>query len=95
MPNRMINNSTPAEMKKISKKIATYAEALKTDMKKLLNTHSSMHSNWQGKQYDDFSRTIEEVNAVIVKQAERLVEISHDVQHDAEQLEIAINTGTR
>ena len=93
--NKLINNSTPDEMAKMSKKIAAYAESLKTDMKKLLNTHQSMHTNWSGKQYDDFTRTIEEVNSVIVEQAEKLVEISHEVQRDAEQLKIAINTGTR
>ena len=90
--NKLINNSTPDEMVKIAKKIAVYADGLKSDMKKLLNTHSAMHTNWQGKQYDDFSRTIEEVNKVIVKQTERLVEISHDVEKDAEQLRIALNS---
>ena len=93
--NKLINNSTPDEMIKISKKIATYADTLKTDMKKLLSTHEAMHSNWQGKQYDDFTRTIEEVNAVITKQAERLADISYNVQKDAEQLRIAIGSGTR
>ena len=90
--NKLINNSTPDEMVKIAKKIAVYADGLKNDMKKLLNTHSAMHTNWQGKQYDDFSRTIEEVNKVIVKQTEKLVEISHDVEKDAEQLRIALNS---
>ena len=90
--NKLINNSTPDEMVKIAKKIAVYADGLKSDMNKLLNTHSAMHTNWQGKQYDDFSRTIEEVNKVIVKQTEKLVEISHDVEKDAEQLRIALNS---
>lgn len=89
--NKNINNSIPDEMVKISKKIAVYAETLKSDMKKLLNTHSSMHTSWQGKQYDDFSRTIEEVNKVIIKQTEKLTNISYEVAKDAEQLRIANN----
>ncbi|MBR2024264.1 MAG: WXG100 family type VII secretion target [Clostridia bacterium] len=90
--NRNINNSIPDEMEKIAKKIAAYADGLKTDMKKLLNTHTSMHTSWQGKQYDDFSRTIEEVNKVISKQTEKLVEISIEVKKDAAQLRIAQNS---
>ena len=90
--NKKINNSTPDEMVKISKKINSYAEGLKKDMNKLLKTHSDMHSSWQGKQYDDFSRTIEDVNKVISKQAEKLIEISYEVKKDAEQLRIALNT---
>ena len=34
--NKLINNSNPDEMLKISKKIATYADNLKRDMKKLM-----------------------------------------------------------
>ena len=90
--NRNINNSIPDEMKKISKKIAVYAETLKNDMKKLLNTHSSMHTSWHGKQYDDFSRTIEDVNKVIIKQTEKLTNISYEVAKEAEQLRIANDT---
>ena len=93
--NKVINNSTPDEMLKISKKIASYADTLESDMKKLLNRHSAMRSSWQGKQYDDFSRAIEEVNSVISKQSERLIEISHSVASDAEQLRIAIGTGVK
>ena len=93
--NKIINNSTPDEMIKISKKIATYADTLKNDMKKLLNKHDAMHSSWQGKQYDDFSQVIGEVNAVIVKQTERLTEISHSVAKDAEQLRRAIESGVK
>lgn len=87
--NRNINNSTPDEMVKISKKIAIYADTLKNDMKKLLNTHSSMHTSWQGRQYDDFSRIINDVNKVIVKQTEKLTTISGEVARDAAQLRIA------
>ena len=91
----MFGCDTPAEMKKISKKIASYAESLKTDMKKLLNTHSSMHSNWQGKQYDDFTKAIEDANSVIEKQTEKLLVIAKDVENDANQLKIAQGVGTR
>lgn len=95
MPNKLINNSNPDEMLKISKKIATYADNLKRDMKKLLQTHQGMHSCWQGKQYDDFSKAIEGANSVIEKQAEKLLVISKDVENDAKQLKIALGTGTR
>jgi len=84
--NTLINNSDPDEMLKLSKKITTYANDLKQDMKKLLNTHQEMHSCWSGKQYDDFSKVIEEVNAVIQTQAEKLLTISQDVEKDAKQL---------
>ena len=93
--NKLINNSNPDEMLKISKKIALYADNLKKDMKKLLSTHQGMHSSWSGKQYDDFSKAIEDANKVIEKQAEKLLVISHDVKADAEQLKIAQGMGTR
>ena len=54
--NTQINNSNPDEMLKISKKIEAYADGLKKDMKKLLQTHQGMHNSWSGKQYDDFSK---------------------------------------
>lgn len=93
--NKLINNSNPDEMLKISKKIALYADNLKKDMKKLLSTHQGMHSSWSGKQYDDFSKAIEDANKVIEKQAEKLLVISHDVEEDAKQLKIAQGMGTR
>ncbi len=93
--NKLINNSNPDEMLKISKKIATYADNLKRDMKKLLSTHQGMHSCWSGKQYDDFSKAIEDANKVIEKQAEKLLIISNDVENDAKQLKIALSAGTR
>ena len=65
------------------------------DMKKLLQTHQGMHTNWSGKQYDDFTRAIENANAVIEKQAEKLLQIAHDVEEDAKQLRIAQGVGTR
>ena len=87
--NKMINNSDPDEMIKISKTIALYAENLKKDMKKLLQTHQGMHKNWAGKQYDDFSKVIEDVDSVVGKQADKLLKISKDVENDARQLKIA------
>lgn len=93
--NKLINNSNPDEMLKISKKIAIYAENLKKDMKKLLSTHQGMQSSWSGKQYDDFTKAIEEANKVIEKQTEKLAAISHDVENDAKQLKIALGIGTR
>lgn len=95
MANKLINNSNPDEMLKISKKIATYADNLKKDMKKLLSTHQGMHSSWSGKQYDDFTRAIEDANKVIEKQAEKLLVISNDVENDAKQLKVALSAGTR
>ena len=93
--NKLINNSDPDQMLKISKKIATYSDGLKKDMKKLMQTHQGMRAHWSGKQYDDFSRAIENANSVIEKQAEKLLVISHDVENDAKQLKIAQNTSTR
>ena len=93
--NKLINNSNPDEMLKISKKINEYAENLKRDMKKLLSTHQGMHSSWSGKQYDDFTKAIEDANKVIDAQAEKLIVISHDVENDAKQLKIALGIGTR
>ena len=93
--NKLINNSNPDEMLKISKKIATYADNLKRDMKKLLQTHQGMHTSWQGKQYDDFSKAIEDANKVIEKQTEKLLVISKDVEDDAKQLKVALSAGTR
>ena len=93
--NKLINNSNPDEMLKISKKIATYADDLQKDMKKLMQTHQGMHTSWQGKQYDDFTRAIDDANRVIEKQAEKLRKISSDVEKDAKQLKIALGTGTR
>ncbi len=87
--NDLINNSDPAEMLKISKKIATYADSLKKDMKKLMLTHQGMRTSWSGKQYDDFSKAIEDANAVIEKQATTLQVIAKDVEKDARQLQIA------
>jgi len=95
MANKLINNSNPEEMLKISKKIATYADNLKRDMKKLLSTHQGMHSAWSGKQYDDFSKAIEDAHKVIEKQAEKLLMISKDVENDAKQLKQALDAGTR
>ena len=93
--NKLINNSNPDEMLKISKKIATYADNLKRDMEKLMRTHQGMHSSWSGKQYDDFSRAIEDANNVIKKQTEKLLVISKDVEEDAKQLKVAQSVGTR
>ena len=92
---KLINNSNPDEMLKISKKIALYAENLKKDMKKLMQTHQGMHSSWSGKQYDDFSKAIAEANAVIEKQTERLLVISKDVENDAKQLKVALESSAR
>ena len=93
--NKLINNSNPDEMLKISKKIATYADNLKRDMKKLLQTHQGLHASWSGKQYDDFTRSIEEAHAVIEKQTEKLLVISKDVENDAKQLKVALGASTR
>ena len=93
--NELINNSNPDEMLKISKKIALYADGLKKDMKKLMQTHQGMRSSWSGKQYDDFSKAIEEADKVISKQAEKLLSISEDVERDARQLKIALGVDTR
>ena len=79
-------------MLKASKKIATYADRLRSDMKKLLNTHQGMHSSWSGKQYDDFTRAIEDANHVIDKQVDKLLKISNDVEADAKQLRIALES---
>ena len=95
MSNKLINNSNPVEMLKISKKIAMYAETLKKDMKKLTMTHQGMHSSWQGKQYDDFTKAIDDANSVIDKQINKLVQISVDVERDAKQLQVALNMDTR
>lgn len=93
--NRLINNSNPDEMLKISKKIAVYADNLKRDMDKLAQTHQGMHSSWSGKQYDDFSRAIENADSVIKKQVEKLLEISKNVEDDARQLKIAQGINTK
>lgn len=93
--NKLIHNSDPAQMRKISKKIASYADTLKRDMKKLMQTHQGMHSSWSGRQYDDFTKAIEDANAVIEKQAEKLLLIAHNVEEDAKQLEIAQGVGVR
>lgn len=88
--NKMINNSDPDEMLKASKKITAYAENLKKDMKKLLQTHQGMRSCWSGRQYDDFTRIIEETDREIQQQAERLLQIATDVESDAKQLKVAL-----
>jgi len=93
--NKLINNSNPDEMLKISKKIAVYAENLKREMKKLMSTHQGMHTSWSGKQYDDFTRAIEDANKVIDKQTGKLLEISKDVENDAKQLKQALSASTR
>jgi WXG100 family type VII secretion target len=87
--NELINNSDPDEMLKIAKKIATYADNLKQDMKKLKEAHQGIRTSWSGQQYDDFSRVIENTDSVIQKQAEQLLKISADVEDDARQLKIA------
>lgn len=87
---KMINNSNPDEMLKASKKITAYAENLKKDMKKLLQTHQGMHSCWSGRQYDDFTRVIEETDREIQKQTDKLLQIASDVESDARQLKIAL-----
>lgn len=92
---KLINNSNPDEMLKISKKIAVYADGLKKDMKRLMQTHQGMRTNWSGKQYDDFSKAIENANSVIEKQAEKLLLIAKDVENDANQLKIAQGVSTR
>lgn len=92
---KLINNSNPDEMLKISKKIAVYADGLKKDMKRLMQTHQGMHTNWSGKQYDDFSKAIENANSVIEKQAEKLLLIAQSVEQDAKQLKIAQGVDTR
>lgn len=93
--NNLINNSNPEEMIKVSKKIALYADNLRKDMKKLMNTHQGMRTNWSGKQYDDFTKVIEEANKSIDKQIEKLINISTDVEKDAKQLQIALNANMR
>ena len=93
--NKVIHNSDPDEMLKISKKIAVFADNLKKDMKKLRETHQGMHTNWYGPQYDDFSRVIEDTDSVIQKQAEELLKISADVENDARRLKIAQDTRPR
>jgi len=93
--NNLINNSNPEEMIKVSKKIALYADNLRKDMKKLMNTHQGMRTNWSGKQYDDFTKVIEEANKAIDKQIEKLINISTDVEKDAKQLQIALNANMR
>lgn len=93
--NKLINNSNPDEMLKMSKRIASYADSLKKDMKKLMQTHQGMHGNWSGKQYDDFTGAIENASTVIEKQAEKLLKIAYDVEEDAKQLRIAQDVGTR
>lgn len=93
--NNLINNSNPEEMIKVSKKIALYADNLRKDMKKLMNTHQGMRTNWSGKQYDDFTKVIEEANKSIDKQIEKLINISADVEKDAKQLQIALNANMR
>lgn len=87
--NDNIKNSQVDELKKIAKKIDTYADQLKKDMRKLASTHQGMHQNWSGKQYDDFTKVIEYTNSVINKQADELVNISKEVDRDAEKLRIA------
>ena len=87
----LINNSNPVEMLKVSKKIALYADNLRKDMKKLMNTHQGIRTSWSGKQYDDFTRVIEEANKTIDKQIDKLINISIDVEKDAKQLQVALN----
>lgn len=87
----LINNSNPVEMLKVSKKIALYADNLRKDMKKLMNTHQGIRASWSGKQYDDFTRVIEEANKTIDKQIDKLINISIDVEKDAKQLQVALN----
>ncbi len=87
--NQMINNSDPDEMLKAAKKITAYAETLKRDMKKLLQNHEGMHSCWSGRQYDDFTRVIEEADREIEAQADKLLQIAVDVEADARRLKVA------
>ena len=54
-----------------------------------------MRTNWSGKQYDDFTKVIEEANKAIDKQIEKLINISTDVEKDAKQLQIALNANMR
>ncbi len=89
---KLINNSNPVEMLKVSKKIASYADNLRKDMKKLMNTHQGMRTSWSGKQYDDFTKVIEEANKTIDKQIDKLINISIDVEKDAKQLQVALDT---
>ncbi len=93
--NKQINNSDPDEMLKIAKKIASYADDLKKDMKKLMQNHQGMHTSWSGKQYDDFSKAIENADSVIQKQAEKLLLLSRDIESDARQLKVAKGVSTR
>ena len=58
-------------------------------MKKLLSAHNAMHTDWSGKQYDDFSKVIENTNAIICKQADKLENISDEIFKDAKELRIA------
>lgn len=93
--NKFINNSNPDEMLAMSKKIALYADNLRKDMKKLLSVHNSMHSCWSGRQYDDFTKILEDANRVIDKQVDNLEKISIDVENDAKQLKIALEAKMR
>ena len=89
MMNEKIKNSDPEELEKIAKKIASYSDKLKKDMKKLLSTHSGIHSDWSGKQYDDFSKVIESTNSTVCKQADKLEKISNEVLSYAKDLRAA------
>lgn len=93
--NRLINNSDPDEMLKISKKIALYADNLQKDMKKLTATHQGMHTSWQGKQYNDFSKAIEDADSIIKKQVDQLLLLSKSIEDDAIRLKEAKAAGTR
>lgn len=87
--NDKIKNSDPDELEKIAKKIATYSDQLKKDMKKLVNTHQGMNRDWSGKQYDEFTKVIDYTYSVINKQADKLEDVSKDVLKDAKELRIA------
>lgn len=93
--NDIIKNSDPKAIRDIAKTIAEYADGLKTDMKKLAQRHQGMHSCWSGKQYDDFSRVIADVNSAVDKQSGELWAIANDTEKDAEQLAKALGIKLR
>lgn len=90
-----IKNSNPDELEKTARYILEYAENLKSDMRKLIDTHQDMYHYWSGRQYDDFTDVIEGVNDVIVRETDKLNEISHHVDRLAAQLRISNDTDVK
>ncbi len=90
-----IRNSDPQVMHDIAKEIKRYAETVKSDVQKLSNKHRAVGGSWSGEQYDRFTEIVESVKSNLDKQAQRLCDISIDVEKDAAALAEALGVVIR